>query len=92
MATSLWGSGSGSSDLNKNSPHRPLGSGWIRRGGLREVGVGGEWVLRSLKLKPGQSVTITSFCLWNHVKNSLLLLQHHVCMHAAMLSAMTKIN
>jgi hypothetical protein len=50
--------------LNKNGPHRPLGSGTVRRCGL----VGGStslarWASRSQKLKPGLVAMFSSCCL-----------------------------
>ena len=55
--------------LSKNGPHRPIGSGTIKRCGLievgvawlEEVGVTEGWALRFQKLKPG--LVVSSCCL-----------------------------
>ena len=81
--------------LNVIYPHKPIRSGTIRRCGL--VGgslslcgrVGGVWGFLSFRKLPSVSVWFPDACKMWH---SQLLLQHHVCLHTAMLPATMKIE
>ena len=70
--------------VNKNVPHRLIGRVTIRRCGLDGVGMS---LLEDVQHK-GQALrsqVLISCWLQIQMENSRLLLQHHVCLHAAML-------